>query len=216
VREHRCRNSVPEIGEQEGASLAERALLLTGIGGQGIQLAARTIAVAGVAEGLDAMVFGEYGGMMRGGNSDATVVLGTERLITPPTVSHAWGAVVLHHEYWRDVEPRLLSGGVVVVDRSVFRGDVGRSDLAVVDVEATAIASEMGAPQAAAMVVLGALAGATGIVGLEALEAATAEVLPPYRRQHAAANAAAVRSGYSRPGGRVADAWPAVAAEAPR
>ena len=70
--------------------MTERALLLTGIGGQGIQLAARTLAVAAVSDGLQAMVFGEYGGMMRGGNSDSTVVLGTERLLTPPTVSRAW------------------------------------------------------------------------------------------------------------------------------
>jgi Pyruvate/2-oxoacid:ferredoxin oxidoreductase gamma subunit len=154
------------------------------------------------------MVFGEYGGMMRGGNSDSTVVLGTERLLSPPTVSRAWGAVALHQEYWPELAPRLQPGGVVVIDRSVFRGDVGRSDLMLVEIEATATAAEMGNPRGASMVALGALSAATGIVSLGALEAATAEVLPPYRAQHAAANAEAIRSGHALVRDRVAESWP--------
>jgi Pyruvate/2-oxoacid:ferredoxin oxidoreductase gamma subunit len=188
--------------------VTERALLLTGIGGQGIQLAARTLAFAAIADGLEAMVFGEYGGMMRGGNSDGTVVLGTERLLTPPTVSRAWGAVVLHHEYWPATSPKVIAGGVVVVDRSVFQGDVGRDDVIVVEVEATATAIDIGNPRGASMVALGALSAATDLVGVDALVAATAQVLPPYRAQHAAANADAVRAGQKLVSATVAEAWP--------
>jgi Pyruvate/2-oxoacid:ferredoxin oxidoreductase gamma subunit len=187
--------------------MAERAMMLAGIGGQGIQLAARTLAVAAVSDGLQAMMMGEYGGMMRGGNSDATVVLGTERLLSPPTVSHAWGAVALHHQYWRDVAPRVLAGGVVIVDRGVFQGDIGRADMTVVEVDATNTAIDLGNIRGASMVALGALSAATEIVGLDALVAATAEVLPPYRAQHAAANADAVRAGYELVDGVALPAW---------
>jgi Pyruvate/2-oxoacid:ferredoxin oxidoreductase gamma subunit len=196
--------------------MAERALMLAGIGGQGIQLAARTLAVAAVADGLQAMMMGEYGGMMRGGNSDATVVLGTERLLSPPTVSHAWGAVALHHQYWRDVAPRVLAGGVVVVDRGVFQGDVGRDDTTVVEVDATNTAIDLGSVRSASMVALGALSAATGIVSLDALVTATAEVLPPYRAQHAAANAEAVRAGHALVDGVVLAAWTDAATAAAR
>jgi 2-oxoglutarate ferredoxin oxidoreductase subunit gamma len=188
--------------------VTERAFVLTGIGGQGIQLATRTLAVAAVSDGLEAMVFGEYGGSMRGGNSDGTVVLGTARLVTPPTVSRAWGAVVLHHEYWPDVRPKVLPGGIVVIDRSVFQGDVGRDDVSIVEVPATATAADIGNPRGGSMVALGALAGATGIASLSALEDATAKVLPPYRAQHAAGNAEAVRAGYALVAAPVLDAWP--------
>ena len=81
---------------------------------------------------------------MRGGNTDATLVLGTERLITPPTVSRAWAAIMLHHEYWPDAQARLEPGGIVVVDRSVFHGEIERDDLIVVDVEATDTAIDIG------------------------------------------------------------------------
>ena len=56
----------------------EHAVLLTGIGGQGVQLAARTLAVAAVKSELEVMVFGDYGGLMRGGNTDATIVIGDD------------------------------------------------------------------------------------------------------------------------------------------
>ena len=50
----------------------ERELLLTGIGGQGVQLAAQVLARAAIAEGRSVQMFGSYGGMMRGGNTEAT------------------------------------------------------------------------------------------------------------------------------------------------
>jgi Pyruvate/2-oxoacid:ferredoxin oxidoreductase gamma subunit len=186
-------------------------VLLTGIGGQGVQLAARTLAVAAIADGREAMMFGEYGGVMRGGNTDATVVIGTTRLLTPPTVSHAWAAVAMHHEYWAAVERRLLPGGVVIVDSSVFRGDVGRADLTVVSVAATETATSLKYSRGASMVALGALSAATGLAGVESLAAAIAEVLPSYRARHAAANAEAIRAGYGLVTERV-DAWPAAIA----
>ncbi|MFC5749843.1 2-oxoacid:acceptor oxidoreductase family protein [Actinomadura rugatobispora] len=188
--------------------MTERALRLTGIGGQGVQLAARTLGVAAASQGLSAMVFGEYAGMMRGGNTDATVVIGTRRLVTPPTVSRPWGAIAMHHEFWADVERRMSPGGVVIVDGSVFRGEPARDDLIVVTVEATAAATGLGNARGGSMVTLGALAAATGVVTVESLEAAAGEVLPSYRAQHAEANAAAIRAGYELVAERATEAWP--------
>ena len=64
-------------------SMTERELLLTGIGGQGVQLAARTLGLAVMAEDREVMVFGTYGGSMRGGNSDVTVILADEPVDAP-------------------------------------------------------------------------------------------------------------------------------------
>ncbi len=71
----------------------ERELLLTGIGGQGVQLAAAVLAQAAVAEGREVQLFGSYGGMMRGGATEATVVVADEPIEAPPTVEPAWSAV---------------------------------------------------------------------------------------------------------------------------
>lgn len=77
----------------------ERQLLITGIGGQGVQLAAQVIASAVIAEGRQVQLFGSYGGMMRGGNTDATLVFADGPIEAPPTISRTWSAIVMHGEY---------------------------------------------------------------------------------------------------------------------
>jgi len=72
----------------------ERELLITGIGGQGVQLAAQVLARAATLEGREVMYLGLYGGMMRGGNTDSTVVVADAPILAPPVVSRAWSAII--------------------------------------------------------------------------------------------------------------------------
>jgi Pyruvate/2-oxoacid:ferredoxin oxidoreductase gamma subunit len=186
----------------------EREVLLTGIGGQGIQLAARTLALAAVRDGREVMVFGVYGGVMRGGNTDATVVVGDGPLWTPPTVDEAWSALAMHHEYWPEVRERLRPGGVAVVDTGIFRGDPAVPDVTIVGLEATTIATDLGNALGGSMVALGAFGATTGLVTLDALLGAAAAVLPPYRAAHAEANARCLQAGYEHVPAPVVAAWP--------
>jgi Pyruvate/2-oxoacid:ferredoxin oxidoreductase gamma subunit len=185
----------------------EREILLSGIGGQGVQLAAKTLGLAVMAEHREVMVFGTYGGSMRGGNSDVTVIVADDAIRTPPTVASAWAALVMHHQGWPGVSALLRPGSVVVLDTSVFRGDLGRDDLTVLGVDASTVAIDLGNAHAGAQVALGAFVAATGVVGLDALVGATERALPPYRSQHIAANAEAVRAGFSSVPARLVEAW---------
>ena len=154
-------------------------------------------------------MFGDYGGLMRGGNTDATIVIGDDPLRSPPTVAWASMALVMHHEYWPGVRDRLVPGSVVVIDRSVFKGEIGLPD--VIEVEATAVATEMGNSRGGSMVALGALAAATGLVDLAHLSEAAFEVLPPYRAEHAQANADALAAGFGLIEKPAASLWPTTA-----
>ena len=58
--------------------MMEREIIFTGIGGQGIQLMAKVLAQAAAADGKHAMLFGVYGGAMRGMPSESTLVIGDE------------------------------------------------------------------------------------------------------------------------------------------
>ena len=101
--------------------MVERELLVTGIGGQGVQLAAQVLASAAIAEGSQVQLFGSYGGMMRGGNTDATLVFADGPIEAPPTVSHAWSAIVMHHELLRPAcSDAVAEGRLVVVNSTVF------------------------------------------------------------------------------------------------
>src|SRR5437899_11868378 len=113
--------------------MTERELLVTGIGGQGVQLAAQVIARGAAIDGRNVMLFGVYSGVMRGGNSDATVVVADGPVEAPPIVSRAWSAIALHPRYWEPLAPRLVDGAVVVLNSSLFDEPVDRQRLSVVD-----------------------------------------------------------------------------------
>jgi 2-oxoglutarate ferredoxin oxidoreductase subunit gamma len=185
----------------------EREILMSGVGGQGIQLAAKTLAVAAMREGRRVLMFGTYGGAMRGGDTDATVVLGEDSLLTPPVIDEAWAALAMHPAGWARLIAKLRPGGVVLVNTSVFPGEVDYSGT-VLRLPATAMAADAGMPQAGAMVALGAFAAATGAVALETLRVVCEELLPPYRRQFAEANRSAIALGHAAVSGPLCPAWP--------
>jgi Pyruvate/2-oxoacid:ferredoxin oxidoreductase gamma subunit len=194
----------------------ERELILTGIGGQGVQLAAQVLARAATREGRAVMLFGVYSGMMRGGNSDSTLVVAQHAVEAPPLISSSWSAIVMHHQFWPPLSGRLRAGGVVLVNSSLFEGELDRSRHRVFEIPATDLAAGLGLPMAASMVMAGAYVGVTGLVELDSVIAGMGESLPPYRQQHAAGNERAIRVGFDATednGSRLAaPAWEAVPA----
>jgi Pyruvate/2-oxoacid:ferredoxin oxidoreductase gamma subunit len=177
----------------------ERELVMSGIGGQGIQLASSVLASAALAEKLEVQLFGSYGGMMRGGATEATLVIGDGSIEAPPTVSASWSVILMHHEYSEHALSTLRSGSVLFVDGSVIdpRGFSETSDVTLIEVPATSIAVDAGHAVAASMVMIGAYAAVTGIVGISALTEAARAALPPYRSQHAQLNDRAIAEGAS-------------------
>lgn len=186
--------------------------MMTGIGGQGVQLGAQVLARAAMAEGREVMLFGNYGGMMRGGNTDATLVVGDGPIATPPTIDRTWSAIVMHHEYWEPLHRRLVPGSVVLVNTTVFDeaalgAPVDWAPYETVEVPATDLAVDVGNVQAASMVMVGAYAAVTGLVGLGSLGDAVEQSLPPYRRQHVALNRTALEAGFGAVAAGTAPAW---------
>jgi Pyruvate/2-oxoacid:ferredoxin oxidoreductase gamma subunit len=192
----------------------ERELVMTGIGGQGIQLATQLLARAAIAEGREVQLFGSYGGMMRGGNTEATIVIADGPIEAPPTVGQTWSAILMHHEYVGPTLQRIRPGSVILVNTTVFdaRGAAAldRTHCTVIDVPASDLAVDVGNVMTASMVMLGAYAAVTDIVALGALEEAVAAALPSYRTQHVALNVDALRAGHESVPRSVAPAWTGV------
>lgn len=188
-----------------------REVMLTGIGGQGIQLCAKTLAGAAVAEGRDAMFLGHYGSSMRGGQTDASVVVGDPPLRALPILPSAWSAFVMSPDFWPETRERIRAGGVVVANGELVE-DVDRPDCQVFHVSANAIAAELDAPMSAGYVLLGAYAAITGLVGIDALVGTMRQLVPAYRTQHLITNEAALRAGYEVAPRSAAPAWAAPAA----
>lgn len=187
--------------------MTERELVLTGIGGQGVQLAAQVIARGATLEGHNVSLFGVYGGMMRGGNTDAAVVVGDGPLQAPPLISHTWSAIAMHDEFWEPVARKLRPDALVLVNDATFTTNISGDGLCVQRIPATEIAAELGNQLGASMVMVGAYVGITGLVGLDATIDGMRESIPSYRTQHITANEAAIRAGFERVGHLTKPAW---------
>jgi 2-oxoglutarate ferredoxin oxidoreductase subunit gamma len=182
-------------------------VMLTGIGGQGIQLCAKTLAIGATDEGRQAMLSAHYGGEMRGGQTEASVVVGDGPLRALPILPSTWSAFVMHPKYWEPVRARLRPDGVVVVNGTLVDDDLAADGRRMVAIAAGDIAAELQAPMSAGLVLLGAYSAVTGLVGLEALVAAMKRLVPPYRTQHIVANEAALRAGFDAAPTLAAPAW---------
>ncbi|MFO0690180.1 MAG: 2-oxoacid:acceptor oxidoreductase family protein [Myxococcota bacterium] len=189
----------------------EREVLWTGIGGQGVQLAATILARAGTLEGLEVMSLGTYGGTMRGGNTDATVVLANRPITSPPIVPRAWAAVVAHPRFFDPVRPKLRKDGLVVVNAEILEQPLYAPSeprpAHLLEIQATTLAREADAPNAAALVLLAAFATATGIVSQASLAEALANSLPAYRSQFLESNRRALAAGAGAVAAQCVPAW---------
>lgn len=182
----------------------EQEVILCGIGGQGIQLIGKTLALAATMAGRYAMLAADYGGEMRGGPSQASVVIGDAPLRSLPILASSAAAVLMHHKFGTFARERLRPDGLLLLNTSIVpEGSIhqdgayqdGAHQGRVAGLPVTAIARDMGAPQSAGFVMLGAYIGLTGAVEADEAEAAMRRLLPPYRAQHGDANARAIAAG---------------------
>ena len=187
----------------------EREIMLTGIGGQSVQLGALVLARAAALEDRHVVTLGTYGGTMRGGPTDSTLVVADEPILSPPIVSRTWAALVMHHQFWEPLQRKLRPGGVLVRNSSLFEGDVDAERLRVFDVPATEMATELGSPLSASLALVGAFAALTGLLPLTSLVTAMHDSVPSYRRQHLEHNERALAAGFGSVPWNTAPAWDA-------
>jgi Pyruvate/2-oxoacid:ferredoxin oxidoreductase gamma subunit len=174
--------------------MSEREILFTGIGGQGIQLIAKVLAQAAADEGRHVMLFGVYGGAMRGSPSESTLVIGDAPIEAPPIVPRCWSIVAMHPRSLPPLLAKLRPGGLLFANETLV--DTEAPDGAArVAVPATRLAEEAGNPMGAGMILLGGFAAHTGVVSLDRAVAAMRASLPSHREKMADANEALLRRG---------------------
>lgn len=183
----------------------ETAIIIAGIGGQGIQLVAKVLARAALAEGRHVMLSAEYGGEMRGGRSFASVVIGDGPLRSLPVVDRADMAIVLHDKYWEESDHLLKAGGLAFVEAAfldaVLRKSAAATDPARTFTGAAAVncAKAVGSALGGGLALLGGFCAHSGMARIDSLVTAMTELTPAYRQQHVASNERAIRGGAVEP-----------------
>ncbi len=144
-------------------------IIISGFGGQGVLFAGQLLAFAGLEEGRHVTWIPSYGPEMRGGTAHCTVIISDEE-IGSPLVRHPSAALVLNPPSMDKYGPLVKPNGVLVVDSTLITARSGREDILEIDLPAKDIAAELGFPQIANMVMVGALIGATGMLQLDTLD----------------------------------------------
>lgn len=182
LRKRRCRQMELEI-------------MMSGVGGQGLQVSGLLLGTAAMLEGKHVLQFSAYIGAMRGLNSETTTIISDSRIEQPPLLGQWSALVALDMQPFEEYRDKVKPGGVIVVNRAQIPPGTARSDLAVLPVPATELAQELGNQMVVSMVALGAFAEATGVVALKSLLSGLEEALPLHRRQHMLVNERALRKG---------------------
>lgn len=173
----------------------EYGIFVCGIGGQGIQLVAKMMALAASNEGRFVMLNGAYGGEMRGGKSMATIHIGDTPLHALPVAARADAAVVLHHRFWDDPSSRMDPDALLVVDEETAAAVTPTREQTVISIPASDIASEIGSALVTGMALISAFNTITGAVKHESLVDAMRKLVPAHRAQHMERNARALDAG---------------------
>ena len=153
--------------EESGTNYFE--LTIAGLGGQGALLIGQLLADAGMSKYEDVSYFANYGGAMRGGESECTVILSQAEISTPIKLEPS-AVILMGPAPLEEFENRIKSGGMMMLDSSLMPMKVSREDLDVYYIPATKIATYLGDSRAANFVLLGASLQITKAASLELIE----------------------------------------------
>jgi len=169
-------------------------IIFAGFGGQGVLFAGQLLSYAGMAENLHVTWIPSYGPEMRGGTANCTVILSEEE-IGAPIVRYPTIAVIFNIPSMEKYEPVVKPGGLLLVNSSLVETDSEREDIRPLYIPASDIATELGNPRMANMVMLGALIGATNLVSLETVAQQLDEHLSQRQRKWLEPNIKALKKG---------------------
>ena len=180
----------------------QQEIVFSGFGGQGALFAGQLLAYAGMDNDKHVTWIPSYGPEMRGGTANCTVVVADEP-IGSPLVRHPSAVIALNLPSVDKYEALVKPGGLLIYNSSQVDRPIYRTDMQVIPVpannisqeETSAVTGDSGDARLANVVMLGTLVQATGILPLEAIEAALEAHLPQRHMRWLEPNKIALRRG---------------------
>jgi len=140
-------------------------LIFSGIGGQGTILMGKMACTAASKKGYNVTLSPAYGQEKRGGRASCQVVISEE--IGSPIISEADTVLVMDEKSLKDYESRVKPGGTLVINSSMISAKATRTDIKVVEIPFTEIATEVATAKSANMVALGAVVKSMHLITLD-------------------------------------------------
>ena len=169
-------------------------VMIAGFGGQGVLLAGKLLAYAGMLEGKHVTWFPSYGAEIRGGTANCTVIISSDE-IGSPVVQSPIAMLIFNEASFKKFENRIKPGGQLFLNTSLVPDSSTRSDITRIELKANDIAGDLGDTRVANMVMLGAFIKKTNVVALESVLTALQQVLPARRYSMIPLNENALKRG---------------------
>ena len=147
----------------------KKQITVSGFGGQGVLSIGKYLVEAGMDEGLEVTWAPSYGPEMRGGTANCSVVI-SDKPIGSPVFTHPTELIAMNLPALEKFEPKVVEGGLIIVNSSVVEQKVERTDVKAYYVPCIDIATELGNTKVANMVMLGAYIKATGALKVETVQ----------------------------------------------
>ncbi len=171
-------------------------LVIAGFGGQGVLSMGKILAYSGLMDDKEVTWMPSYGPEQRGGTANVTVIVSSER-ISSPILNTYDTAIVLNQQSLDKFEPMVKPGGVLMYDSYGIHKKPTRTDIKVVEINATEASMEMGNAKSFNMIVLGAYLQLKPIVTMESVLKGLKKSLPERHWKLIPMNEEALKKGAS-------------------
>ncbi|MDI6703640.1 MAG: 2-oxoacid:acceptor oxidoreductase family protein [bacterium] len=169
-------------------------VIVAGFGGQGIVFMGHLLCYVAMMEGKEVCGIPSYGAEMRGGTANFALTISSCE-IASPVFSNPDTAIIMNQPSLDKFEERIIQNGLLVINTSLISREIIRSDLKILRVPATEIASQIGNLKVANMVILGAYVNKTRVVALETVVESLPSILPEHLYKFLSLNSCALREG---------------------
>jgi len=169
-------------------------IIISGFGGQGVMAMGKMLAEAGMREGLSVNWLPSYGPEMRGGTANCSVMLSSERIVSP-LVQEPTEIIALNKPSLLRFESQLASGGIAFINSSIIEIKTTRRDITTYYIPCLDIAQELGNAKTANMVMLGAYIAVTKCLKPETVEEMLTHLFTGTKADYVSLNREALRLG---------------------
>ena len=172
----------------------EYQIVIAGFGGQGLLFAGKVLAYAALTEQRELSWLPSYGPEMRGGTANCNVII-SDSPVGSPIVQNPNVLMVMNTPSLDKYEKSVAPGGKIFVDSTLISWKVEREDVEVFYIPATKMASDMGMPTLANMILLGAIVKATGCITDAGMLAGLNKIIPAKKANLLDANLKCIQAG---------------------
>jgi 2-oxoglutarate ferredoxin oxidoreductase subunit gamma len=151
-------------------------LIFSGFGGQGVLMMGYILAVTAMRDGMHVTYLPSYGAEVRGGTANCTVSISDEE-IASPVASFPDYVIAMNKPSLIKYEGQIKVKGCLLLNSDLIDIEPARKDIDIFKIPANTIARKLRSERIVNMIMLGALAGATNITGIDSLMSALAEVV---------------------------------------